>query len=125
MINIHEIERGMTPNPTRQQVFLLAEKAGFKFAGDDRNEDPCVIGHDGNQAQEVFNFALLIMDYKQQQANEWRNKYEGMRLEYEKRCERIFELREQMHLVYKTAHEFNTSTIKAFKKMDRFMEKLK
>ena len=115
----------MTPNPTRQQIFLLAEKAGFEFVGADRNEEPYVIGRYGNCAEELFAFALLIMDYKQQQANEWRDKYEGMRLEYEKRCERIFELREQMHLVYKTAHEFNSSTIKAFKKMDRFMEKLK
>ena len=115
----------MTPNPTRKQLFLLAEKAGFQFVGDDRNEAPLIVETDGNLAEHVFEFAVLVMEYKQQQTNEWRDNYERMRLEYEKRCERIFELREQMHEVYETAHEFNASTIKAFKKMDRFMEKLR
>lgn len=115
----------MTPNPTRQQLFRLAEKAGFKFATEDRNENPVIGSVDDNLAETVFQFAVLVMGEKGKQTSEWRAQYEAMRLEYEKRCERIFELREQMHLVYRSAHEFNVSTIKAFKKMDRFMEKLK
>jgi hypothetical protein len=89
-------EANMTPNPTRQQIFTLAEKAGFSFVDEDRNETPWVLGHHGNCAEELMRFAVLVMELKEPQVNEWRNAYHALELDTEERRCRYAEQREQL-----------------------------
>ena len=86
----------MTPNPTRQQIFTAAEKAGFEFVGANRNEEPYVMGRSGNCAEELFAFAVLVMELKEPQVNEWRNDYRALELDTEERRCRYAEQREQL-----------------------------
>lgn len=86
----------MTPNPTRLQIFTLAEKAGFLFADEDRNESPWVTSRHENFAEELMRFAVLVMELKEPQVNEWRNAYYALMADTEERRSHYAEQREQL-----------------------------